>query len=66
MFLEYFRIAGLGPSLALVDWISRLVFISLFALILAVLGWKIRRPLAAGLVLIYGFWLLLYNAGLLR
>ncbi len=66
MFLEYFRIAGLGQSLALVDLVSRILFIVFFALILVIGGWKIRRSLAAGLVLIYGFWLLLHNAGLLR
>jgi hypothetical protein len=66
MFLDFFRITGMGNSLLLIDLVSRVLFIVFCALILLILGYKIRRPLGAGIVLIYGFFVYMCNYGLLR
>jgi hypothetical protein len=66
MFLDFFRITGMANSLFIVDWVSRVLFITFCALILLILGYKIRRPLGAGFVLIYGFFVYMCNYGLLR
>jgi hypothetical protein len=66
MFLDFFRIAGMSHSLLLIDLVSRVLFIVFCALILLILGYKIRRPLGAGFVLIYGFFVYMCNYGLLR
>jgi Ca2+/Na+ antiporter len=66
MFMDYFRIAGLGNSLLVGDLVSRVLFIIFCALILLILGSKIRRPLGAGVVIIYGIVVYMYNQGLLR
>jgi len=66
MFLDFFRITGLGNSLLVIDLVSRVLFIILCALIVLILGYKVRRPLGAGFVLIYGFFVYLCNYGLLR
>jgi hypothetical protein len=66
MFMEYFRITGMGNSLLVADLVSRVLFIVFCALILLILGAKIRRPLGAGIVLIYGVAVYLYNNGMLR
>jgi hypothetical protein len=50
----------------LIDLVSRVLFIVFCALILLILGYKIRRPLGAGIVLIYGFFVYMCNYGLLR
>jgi Ca2+/Na+ antiporter len=64
--MDYFRIAGLGNSLLVGDLVSRVLFIIFCALILLILGSKIRRPLGAGVVIIYGIVVYMYNQGLLR
>lgn len=66
MFLDYFRITGMANSLLVIDLVSRVLFIIFCALILLILGYKIRRPLGAGFVLIYGFFVYMCNYGLLR
>jgi hypothetical protein len=66
MFMDYFRIAGLGNSLLVGDLVSRVLFIIFCALILLILGSNIRRPLGAGVVIIYGIVVYMYNQGLLR
>jgi hypothetical protein len=66
MFLDYFRVTGLGHSLLVVDFFSRVLFIVFCALILLILGSKIKRPLGAYFVLIYGAAVYMYNNGLLR
>jgi len=66
MFLDFFRITGMSNSLLFIDLVSRVLFIVLCALILLILGCKIRRPLGAGIVLIYGFFVYMCNYGLLR
>jgi Ca2+/Na+ antiporter len=66
MFSEYFRIGGQYSSLLVGDLLSRVLFIIFCALILLILGSKIRRPLGAGVVLIYGVVVYMYNQGLLR
>jgi hypothetical protein len=66
MFMDYFRIAGLGNSLLVGDLVSRVLFITFCALILLILGSKIRRPVGAGVVIIYGIVVYMYNQGLLR
>jgi Ca2+/Na+ antiporter len=66
MFMDYFRIAGLGNSLLVGDLVSRVLFIVFCALILLILGSKIRRPVGAGVVIIYGIVVYMYNQGLLR
>jgi Ca2+/Na+ antiporter len=66
MFMDYFRIAGLGNSLLVGDLVSRVLFIIFCALILLILGSKIRRPVGAGVVIIYGIVVYMYNQGLLR
>jgi len=66
MFMDYFRVAGLSNSLLIGDLVSRLLFIVFCALILLILGSKIRRPLGAGVVIIYGVAVYMYNQGLLR
>jgi Ca2+/Na+ antiporter len=64
--MDYFRIAGLGNSLLVGDLVSRVLFIIFCALILLILGSKIRRPVGAGVVIIYGIVVYMYNQGLLR
>jgi Ca2+/Na+ antiporter len=64
--MDYFRVAGLSNSLLIGDLVSRLLFIVFCALILLILGSKIRRPLGAGVVIIYGVAVYMYNQGLLR
>jgi hypothetical protein len=64
--MDYFRIAGLGNSLLVGDLVSRVLFITFCALILLILGSKIRRPVGAGVVIIYGIVVYMYNQGLLR
>ena len=66
MFLDFFRITGMANSLVAIDLVSRVLFIIFCALILLILGYKIRRPLGAGFVLIYGFFVYMCNYGLLR
>lgn len=66
MFLDFFRITGMSNSLLLIDLVSRVLFIVCCALILLILGCKIRRPLGAGIVLIYGFFVYMCNYGSLR
>jgi Ca2+/Na+ antiporter len=66
MFLDFFRIAGLGHSMLFLDLASRVLFIVLCALILLIIGYKIRRPLGAGFVLVYGFFIYMCNYGQLR
>jgi hypothetical protein len=66
MFMDYFRIAGQGNPLLFGDLVSRVLFIIFCALILLILGCKIRRPLGAGVVIIYGIVVYMYNQGLLR
>ncbi len=66
MFLDYFRITGMANSLLAVDLISRVLFIVFCALILLILGSKIKRPWGAGFVLIYGAAVYMYNNGMLR
>jgi hypothetical protein len=64
--MDYFRVAGPGNSLLVGDLVSRVLFIIFCALILLILGSKIRRPLGAGVVIIYGIVVYMYNQGLLR
>ncbi len=66
MFMDYFRIGGLNNSLLIGDLVSRVLFITFCALILLILGCKIRRPLGAGVVIGYGIAVYMYNQGLLR
>jgi hypothetical protein len=66
MFMDFFRVTGMANPLLLIDLISRVLFIIFCALILLIIGNKIRRPLGAGIVLIYGFFVYLCNYGLLR
>ena len=66
MFMDYFRIGGLNNSLLIGDLVSRVLFITFCALILLILGCKIRRPLGAGVVIGYGITVYMYNQGLLR
>jgi Ca2+/Na+ antiporter len=66
MFMDYFRIGGLSNSLLIGDLVSRVLFIIFCALILLILGSRIRRPVGAGVVIIYGIAVYIYNQGLLR
>jgi hypothetical protein len=66
MFMDYFRIGGMSNSLLIGDLVSRVFFIIFCALILLILGCKIRRPLGAGVVIVYGIPVYMYNHGLLR
>lgn len=66
MFMDYFRIGGLSNSLLIGDLVSRVLFIVFCALILLILGSRIRRPLGAGIVIVYGIAVYIYNQGLLR
>jgi Ca2+/Na+ antiporter len=64
--MDYFRIGGLSNSLLIGDLVSRVLFIIFCALILLILGSRIRRPVGAGVVIIYGIAVYIYNQGLLR
>lgn len=66
MFMDYFRIGGLSNSLLIGDLVSRVLFIIFCALILLILGSRIRRPVGAGVVIIYGIAVYIYNQGLLQ
>jgi Ca2+/Na+ antiporter len=66
MFVEYFRIGGMSNPLLIGDLVSRVLFIVFCALILLILGSKVRRPLGIGVVIIYGIAVYMYNQGLLR
>ncbi len=66
MFMDYFRIGGLSNPLLIGDLVSRVLFIVFCALILLILGCKIRRPLGAGIVIVYGIAVYIYNHGPLR
>jgi hypothetical protein len=56
----------MANSLFIIDLVSRVLFIVFCALILWIIGYKIRRPLGAGFVLIYGFFVYMCNYGVLR
>jgi hypothetical protein len=56
----------MGNSLLVVDLVSRVLFIVFCALILLIMGSKIKRPWGAGFVLIYGVVVYMYNNGMLR
>jgi hypothetical protein len=56
----------MANPLLLIDLVSRVLFIVFCALILLILGCKIRRPLGAGFILIYGAFVYMCNYGLLR
>jgi len=47
------------------DLVSRVLFIVLCVFILLIIGYNIRRPLGAGFVLIYGFFIFMRNYNLL-
>lgn len=66
MFMDYFRIGGLSNPLLIGDLVSRVLFIVFCALILLILGSKIRGPLGAGIVIVYGIAVYLYNQGPFR
>jgi hypothetical protein len=66
MFLDLFRVAGTSHSLPFLDLASRVLFMALCAVMVFILGYKIRRLLGVGLLLIYGIFVYMLNYGMLR
>ena len=61
MFFDYFRLYGVSGSAQSYDFMWRLLFVIVFALILAVIGFKVKRPWGAAFPLVYGVIVYLAN-----
>ncbi len=61
MFFDYFHLYGTSGSPPTFDFMWRLLFIVVFALILAVIGFKVKRPWGAAFPLLYGLIVYLVN-----
>jgi hypothetical protein len=66
MIFEYIRLTGMGDSPAMLDFVSRVLFLVIAGLMLILLGFKIKGIWGALLALAVGALLFLYNEGMIR
>jgi hypothetical protein len=66
MIFEYLRLTGTSGSWFSLDYISRVLFLVIAGLILALIGYKIKGIWGAALALAAGAILVLYNEGMIR
>jgi hypothetical protein len=66
MIFEYLQLTGTSGSWFSLDFISRVLFLLIAGLILALVGYKIKGIWGAALTLAAGVVLVLYNEGMIR
>jgi hypothetical protein len=66
MIFEYLQLTGTSGSWFSLDFISRVLFLLIAGLILALVGYKIKGIWGAALALAAGVVLVLYNEGIIR
>jgi hypothetical protein len=66
MIFEYLQLTGTSGSWFSLDFISRVLFLLIAGLILALVGYKIKGIWGAALTLAAGVVLVLYNEGIIR
>jgi hypothetical protein len=66
MIFEYLQLTGTSGSWFSVDFISRVLFLVIAGLILALVGYKIKGIWGAALALAAGVVLVLHNEGMIR
>ena len=66
MIFEYLQLTGTSGSWFSLDFISRVLFIVIAGLILALVGYNIKGIWGAALALAAGVALVLYNEGMIR
>jgi hypothetical protein len=66
MIFEYIRLTGMGDSPAMLDFVSRVLFLVIAGLMLILVGFKIKGIWGALLALAVGAFLFLYNEGMIR
>ena len=66
MVFEYLRLTGVGGGSFSLDFISRVLFLVVAGLILALAGFKIKGVWGAAFALAVGVSLFLYNEGVIR
>ena len=66
MIFEYLQLTGTSGSWFSLDFISRVLFLLIAGLILALVGYKIKGIWGAAMALAAGVVLVLYNEGIIR
>lgn len=66
MIFDYIRLTGMGDSLSTLDLTSRVLFLVIAGLILALVGFKLKGGWGAAAALAGGVLLFLYNEGMIR
>ena len=66
MFFEYVQLTGLGGAPFSLDFLSRVFFLVVAGLVLAVVGFKIKGVWGAAWALAGGVAWFLYNEGMIR
>jgi hypothetical protein len=66
MIFEYIRLTGIGDSRTSLDIISRVLFLVIAGLLLAMVGFKVRGVWGAAAALAAGAVLFLFNEGIIR
>jgi hypothetical protein len=66
MIFEYLQLTGMGEASFSLDFVSRVLFLILAGLILALVGFKVKGVWGATLFLAAGVLLFLYNEGVIR
>jgi hypothetical protein len=65
MIFEYLQLTGMGGASFSLDFVSRVLFLVLAGLILALVGFKVKGVWGATLFLAAGVLLFLYNEGII-
>jgi len=66
MFFEYVQLTGMGGASFSLDFLSRVLFLVVAGLVLAVVGFKIKGVWGAAWALAGGVAWFLYNEGIIR
>jgi hypothetical protein len=66
MIFDYLQLTGTSGSWFSLDFISRVLFLVIAGLILALVGYKIKGIWGAAMALAAGVVLVLYNEGMIR
>ena len=66
MFFEYIQLTGMGGASFSLDFLSRVLFLVVAGLVLALIGFKIKGVWGAVLALVAGVVWFLYNEGMIR
>jgi hypothetical protein len=66
MFFEYIQLTGMGSAPVSLDFLSRVIFLVVAGLVLAVVGFKIKGVWGAAWALAGGVAWFLYNEGMIR